>query len=689
MSLEFQDTEVNSKKWQQPILLILITLSYYLSAKLSLSFAYEDTNASPVWIPSGIALAAVLIAGFRVWPAIFLGALLANFETLTQAALSFNPAVFLSTITALGNTLEATLGGLMILRFSNTPNPFDSLKGTTLFIFAGALISTIIAALVGSLSFCAVTGNWMVFDHMLFNWWFGDTLGVLIVTPIIINWDQRKSSEWNLLKLIELAGLLIILGLISYLIFFTKYNLIYLYIPILLWSIFQFGKFETSLFVLTISGLAIWSISHNKTISPIQQNESILVIQSFIGIVAFTFLVISSVIYERKKMQSSLQESLIKYRTLLENLPQKIFVKNSELFFVSCNENFARELNIQSSEISGKTDYDFFPKELAEKYREDDALFLVSGKPLETEICEIREGKNCWTQVIKIPVKDGNGSITGVQGIFWDITDRKLAELELENYRKHLEKMVEERTAELEIAKERAESADQLKSAFLATMSHELRTPLNSIIGFTGMLLQELPGPLNDEQKKQLRMTQKSARHLLSLINDVLDLSKIEAGQLNLSSEQFSISDIIHQVIELCQQFAQSKNLVLSASVEPGLPEITNDQFRVKQVIINLVNNALKFTEIGSVEVKAFRFDNYLTVQVIDTGIGIEETQLKKLFNPFIQVDSGVARKHEGTGLGLSISKKLMTMMGGSIAVQSEPGKGSIFTVKLPIEKVN
>jgi PAS domain S-box-containing protein len=388
-------------------------------------------------------------------------------------------------------------------------------------------------------------------------------------------------------------------------------------------------------------------------------------------------------------MQSSLQESLIKYRTLLENLPQKIFVKNSELFFVSCNENFARELNIQSSEISGKTDYDFFPKELAEKYREDDALFLVSGKPLETEICEIREGKNCWTQVIKIPVKDGNGSITGVQGIFWDITDRKLAELELENYRKHLEKMVEERTAELEIAKERAESADQLKSAFLATMSHELRTPLNSIIGFTGMLLQELPGPLNDEQKKQLRMTQKSARHLLSLINDVLDLSKIEAGQLNLSSEQFSISDIIHQVIELCQQFAQSKNLVLSASVEPGLPEITNDQFRVKQVIINLVNNALKFTEIGSVEVKAFRFDNYLTVQVIDTGIGIEETQLKKLFNPFIQVDSGVARKHEGTGLGLSISKKLMTMMGGSIAVQSEPGKGSIFTVKLPIEKVN
>ena len=428
-------------------------------------------------------------------------------------------------------------------------------------------------------------------------------------------------------------------------------------------------------------------------------------------------------------MQLSLYESLIKHRSLLENLPQKIFVKNSDLIFVSCNENFARELNIQSSEIAGKTDYDFFPIDLAEKYRKEDSAFLASGKLLETEVCEIRAGQPYWTQVVKVPVKDGNGSVIGIQGIFWDITerkqaeellrsneekyrflfernpvpllifdtetlkflavneafikqygfsidevlamqlpdlypdeekdaivkvaqglhghayagewhhirkdgsvisiiatshdldymerdariavviditDRKLAELELERYRKHLENMVEERTAELEIAKERAESADQLKSAFLATMSHELRTPLNSIIGFTGMLLQELPGPLNDEQKKQLRMTQKSGRHLLSLINDILDLSKIEAGQLNLSTDRFKISEVIQNVIDLSKPFATSKNLLLTATIEPELPEITSDQFRIQQVIINLVNNALKFTEVGSVKVEAF-----------------------------------------------------------------------------------
>jgi len=391
---------------------------------------------------------------------------------------------------------------------------------------------------------------------------------------------------------------------------------------------------------------------------------------------------------ERQQAEKRLIESENKYRTLLENLPQKIFFKNNELVFVSCNENFARELNISAFEIEGKTDYDFFPKDLADKYRKEDFDFLQAGKPTEIEIDEIRDGLTCWTQVVKIPVKDETGEIIGVQGIFWDITERKLSELELENYRKHLEDMVQERTAELVIAKEQAESADQLKSAFLATMSHELRTPLNSIIGFTGMLLQELPGPLNDEQKKQLRMTQKSGRHLLSLINDILDLSKIEAGQLNLSTDKFKISDVVQNVLDLSEPFAQSKNLLLTATIEENLPEIISDQFRIKQVIINLVNNALKFTETGSVKVEALRRGQLLVVKVIDTGMGIETDQLESLFKPFIQIDSGIARKHEGTGLGLSISKKLMTMLGGTISVESEYEKGSTFIIELPFEIV-
>lgn len=389
---------------------------------------------------------------------------------------------------------------------------------------------------------------------------------------------------------------------------------------------------------------------------------------------------------ERQVAESKLRESENKYRLLLENLPQKIFIKNKELKFVSCNENFAGELSIKSNDIKGKSDFDFFPKELAEKYRKEDIDFIEKGKLIETEECEERVGETYWTQKVKIPIRNESGEVVGVQGIFWDITKRKLAEIELEKYRENLEYLVEERTVELNLAKDQAESADRLKSAFLATMSHELRTPLNSIIGFTGMLIQELPGPLNPEQRKQLGMTQKSARHLLSLINDILDLSKIEAGQLNLSSDAFQISELVQNVVDLLKPFAQSKNLELNSLVEPNMANVISDKFRVQQVVINLVNNALKFTERGSVRIEVTQKESFIIIKVIDSGIGIEPSQVNSLFKPFIQIDSNITRKHEGTGLGLSISKKLITLMGGNIYVESELGKGSVFSIELPLK---
>ncbi len=250
----------------------------------------------------------------------------------------------------------------------------------------------------------------------------------------------------------------------------------------------------------------------------------------------------------------------------------------------------------------------------------------------------------------------------------------------------HVDVTERERAAlELAAAKERAEAADHVKSAFLATMSHELRTPLNSIIGFTGMLLQDLAGPLNEEQRKQLSMVQKSGRHLLDLINDVLDISKIEAGELQVTSESLDLRSLVSEVAGSAIPMAEKKGLVLQTTISSGVGTIISDRRRVGQILRNLISNAVKFTPSGKVRVDCRVEGPWAIVAVTDTGIGIKQADLGKLFVPFQQIESGLTRNYDGTGLGLSISKRLVTMLGGSIEVQSEPGRGSTFTLRLPL----
>ena len=207
---------------------------------------------------------------------------------------------------------------------------------------------------------------------------------------------------------------------------------------------------------------------------------------------------------------------------------------------------------------------------------------------------------------------------------------------------------------------------------------------LNSIIGFSGILLHEFPGPLNDEQKKQLGMIQASGRHLLSLINDILDLSKIEAGQVTANFEYFFLTDVIKEVIELEGPAAITKGIFIKYENEINHHEILSDRKRIFQVLLNLLNNAIKFTEKGSVTIRSYVDYDTVKVEVADTGIGIKPENIQKLFKPFIQLENNLTRNYEGSGLGLSISKKLMDLLQGDIQVISTYGSGTKFTVIIP-----
>jgi PAS domain S-box-containing protein len=291
-----------------------------------------------------------------------------------------------------------------------------------------------------------------------------------------------------------------------------------------------------------------------------------------------------------------------------------------------------------------------------------------------------------WVDTTIVPFLDAHGKPRQYVAIRADITERKNAEDALRVANENLELKVTERTTELRAAKERAESADRLKSEFLAAMSHELRTPLNAIIGFTELLHDGRPGPLNAKQKKFSGEVLNSSRHLLNLINDVLDLSKVEAGRMEVHWETFPVRIAVDEVCASTAPLAEKKRLNLRCEIAGSSVPVTLDRKKLKQVLYNLLSNAIKFTpDGGAVTVVAFTGDQgELCLRVEDTGIGIKPEDAGKLFVEFQQLASGENRRQQGTGLGLALTKKLVELQSGTIAVESSPGHGSTFTVVFP-----
>lgn len=269
--------------------------------------------------------------------------------------------------------------------------------------------------------------------------------------------------------------------------------------------------------------------------------------------------------------------------------------------------------------------------------------------------------------------------------ILRDITERQRAEAALREANEDLEDKIALRTSELREAKEEAESADRLKSAFVASMSHELRTPLNAVIGFTGTLLMKLPGPLNAGQEKQLRTVQGSAKHLLSLINDILDLGRIESGKMEPHIEAIDASSVILEVAAALRPAAETKGIDFKVRTPSGPVRLNTDRRALHQILLNLTSNAIKFTDVGTVSLSLRQSPSGIECAVGDTGIGIRDADLPRLFRAFEQLEN-VGRRRQGTGLGLHLSQKMATMLGGRIIVQSEAGRGSCFTLVIPTD---
>jgi PAS domain S-box-containing protein len=375
-----------------------------------------------------------------------------------------------------------------------------------------------------------------------------------------------------------------------------------------------------------------------------------------------------------------------------------IFTSMVDAVIVLDTQQRIRELNPAAEHIFGHTSADTIGQPLSRVLPEQAGLAELQPEmtEIETEIV-LGEGKTeCYYRAFISPIHT-QGRLNGHLLILHDDTERRKAEIEsrervrleaelterkrteeeLEKHREHLEELVKERTSELE-------EASRHKSQFLANMSHELRTPLNSIMGYTKFLLNGLEGDISEEQQKDLQTVLKNSKHLLELINGLLDLSRIEAGKIVLNYEVFTISELLDEVVPGMEQLAREKGLTLTHSVDPDIDHLDADKAKTKQVLINILGNAIKFANEGSIKLNVAEIDSDFIFSVTDNGMGIKGEDLETIFDSFQQVGPAQTAGYEGTGLGLAISKQFIEMQGGKIWAESELGKGSTFTFTLP-----
>jgi PAS domain S-box-containing protein len=381
-------------------------------------------------------------------------------------------------------------------------------------------------------------------------------------------------------------------------------------------------------------------------------------------------------ITELKRTEQALQKSQAKYRDLVENancIILEMDTRGNIIFFNRFAQDF---FGYSEAEILGCNVLDTIVPATDSDGKDLDVVIkdLVSHphsySDNENENMR-RNGERVWVAWANRAIYDHQGRLSEILSIGIDRTEQKRTESQLQE------------------AKKAAEAANRAKSAFLANMSHELRTPLNAVLGYTELILDKIYGDIPEKVQGVLERVTKNGRHLLSLINDVLDISKIEAAQLTLSINQFSMKEVVHTVITGVEPLAAEKNLELKTTVHPNLPTGKGDEQRIVQVILNIVGNAIKFTEEGEVKIEVNESNGAFIISVSDTGQGLSEADLQKIFEEFHQVDSSSTRQKGGTGLGLSISKKIIEMHGGEIWAESKLGQGSTFWFTLPFNGGN